>query len=143
MQAFVEHLLSRSSVLGANPVQLQCGYHLRHGPRCARGNDLPEHEEINELVANDVIRPTATLGAVEPSLKEKGSHGTQSENDACSTKRRPHKLKRYEPDEPVVHTAICLKAFDDGQLTHSLVCLANIAIVFLIRSIIKAIAHLF
>ena len=47
--------------------------------------------------------------------KEKGSNATQSKNDACSTKRKPHKLKLDEPVEPDVHTAICLKAFDDGQ----------------------------
>jgi hypothetical protein len=41
-----------------------------------------------------------------------------SKNDACCTKRKPHKLKLDEPDYPVVHTASCLKAFDDGHPTY-------------------------
>jgi hypothetical protein len=47
--------------------------------------------------------------------KEKGSNETQSKNVACSIKRKPHKLKLDEPVTPVVHAAICLKAFDDGH----------------------------
>ena len=54
--------------------------------------------------------------AVKPSCwKEKGPNGTQSKNVACSIRRKPHKLKQDEPVTPVVHTAICLKAFDDGH----------------------------
>src|SRR4029078_2929624 len=59
----------------------------------------------------------STSDAVKPSCcKEKGLNGTQSKNAACSIKREPHKLKTDEPITPVVHAAICLKAFDDGQL---------------------------
>src|ERR1700686_3768396 len=58
-----------------------------------------------------------TSGAVKQSCwKEKGSNGTQSKNDACSTKRKPHKLKPDEPVNPEVHTAICLKLSDDGHI---------------------------
>jgi hypothetical protein len=58
----------------------------------------------------------STSGAVKPSCcKEKGSNATQSKLDACSIKRKPHKLKPDEPVTPVVHTATCLKAFDDGH----------------------------
>ena len=60
--------------------------------------------------------PTCTSGALRQSYwKEKGSNETQFKIDACSTKRKPHKLKPDEPDTPVNHAAICLKLSDDGQ----------------------------
>ena len=37
----------------------------------------------------------------------------------------PHKLKQDEPVTPVVHTAICLKAFDDGHATVKAFIIAN------------------
>ncbi|MCX7298342.1 MAG: hypothetical protein NTU64_16075, partial [Hyphomicrobiales bacterium] len=45
----------------------------------------------------------------------KGSNATQSKIDACSTERKPPKLKSDEPVYPVNHTAICLKLSDDGH----------------------------
>src|SRR5450759_4217189 len=57
-----------------------------------------------------------TSAAVRKScLKEKGSNATQSKIDACSTERKPHKLKQDEPVTPVNQTAICLKLSDDGH----------------------------
>ena len=69
------------------------------------------HESLSNLTPAESTSDAAKLSC----WKEKGSNGTQSKNVACSIKRKPHKLKQDEPVTPVVHTAICLKAFDDGQ----------------------------
>ncbi|MGB6935820.1 MAG: hypothetical protein WBE14_03740, partial [Xanthobacteraceae bacterium] len=50
--------------------------------------------------------------------KGKGSNETQSKNDACSTKRKPYKLKPDEPVAPVNHAAISRNLSDDGQPYH-------------------------
>ncbi|MGB6799316.1 MAG: hypothetical protein WBE48_22810, partial [Xanthobacteraceae bacterium] len=41
---------------------------------------------------------------------------TQSKNDACSTRRKPHKLKPDEPVTPVNHAAIPRNLSDDGHV---------------------------
>jgi hypothetical protein len=51
--------------------------------------------------------------------REKGSNKTPSKNDACTTKRKPPKLKRDEPASPVNHAATCLKLSDDGHVSFS------------------------
>src|SRR3974390_1403623 len=57
-----------------------------------------------------------TSGAVRQSCwKEKGSNEPQSNIDACSIKRKPHKLKPDEPHPPVNHAAISRNLSDDGQ----------------------------
>src|SRR3974390_568986 len=57
-----------------------------------------------------------TSGAVRQSCwKEKGSNETQSNIDACSTKRKPPKLKPDEPHPPVNHASISRNLSDDGQ----------------------------
>ena len=69
------------------------------------------HESLSNLTPADVYfgRGQTIL------LEREGSNETQSKNDACSIKRKPRKLKPDEPVHPHVHTAICLKAFDDGH----------------------------
>lgn len=76
------------------------------------------HRTWITFAAHPTIRRHRASAVKQSCWKEKGSNETQSKNDACSTKRKPYKLKPDEPVAPVNHAAISRNLSDDGRPYH-------------------------